>query len=205
MLYHVQNTIPAENRDFIEWRRGRETYAVWVLQVEEQTVLEKYKAARDHLDGYLLKPYTRQPHITLFVCGFLVDETQYNDDFAPAQLQLQMEALEQAAIDPFEIEIGGLNSFASAPYLEVHDPMGCISHLRDVLSRGGREFRTATFTPHLTIGLYGGAFSSEEVVAELAAFPKNPVRWKIEQITLATYQAQEIAGRLTPLYEVIFH
>lgn len=197
MLDQAPATIPTEARDFPEWHHGRETYAVWVLRMEEDAILDKFKSAREHLDGYLLVPYRRQPHITLFVCGFLADTSKYNDDFTHAQLQAQCQALEKANISPFEIEIGGLNSFASAPYLEVHDPYGGIPRLREVLSRGAREFRTAPYTPHLTVGLYADVFPSEEVTRRLAVFSGGRVRWKVEGITLATYKAQEFAGKLS--------
>ena len=204
MLRQYPTTIPAEARDFPEWHHGRETYAVWILQLEDGAISEKFKAARDHLDGYLLKPYRRQPHITLFVCGFLVEKPQYNDDFTHQQLQTQFKTLEKADIGPFEIEIGGINSFASAPYLEVHDLDDGISRLRELLSRGAREFRTAPYTPHLTVGLYSGAYPSEDVMSRMATFLRKPIRWKVNQITLATYQAQEFAGRLHYLQTISF-
>jgi 2'-5' RNA ligase len=204
MLNQHPRTIPAEIRDFPEWHHGRETYAVWILKLEDDFVREKFKSARTHLDGYLIKPYQRQPHITLFVCGFLVQEANYNDDFTHDQLQAQLRTLEKADIGPFEIEIGGLNSFASAPYLEVHDPHGSIPDLREILSRSAREFRTAPYTPHLTVGLYSGAFQSGDVISRMASFSSKPIRWKVEEIVLATYQAQEFAGRLNYLRKIGF-
>jgi len=204
MLVQASNTIAAEIRDFPKWHRGRETYAVWVLRVDGPSLLGKFESAREHLGRYLLEPYQRQPHITLFVCGFLVDAPQYNDDFTPAQLQAQIETAKQTKIQPFEIEVAGLNSFASAPFLEIHDPNNGIHRLREILSHGGREFRTAPYTPHLTIGLYRDAFDSREVTAWLAEFPSSPVRWTVEGMTLATYQAQEVAGPLSYRHEVSF-
>ena len=65
-----------------------------------------------------------------------------------------------------------------------------------MLARGAREFRTATYTPHLTIGLYSAAFPSEAVARRLSEFTGEPVRLKVEQLALATYRAQEIAGPL---------
>ena len=204
MLNQMPTTIPAEIRDFPEWHHGRETYAVWVLRMEEPSILDKFTSAREHLNGYLLEPYRRQPHITLFVCGFLVDTPQYNDDFTSTQLQAQIEVAKQAHIQSFEIEIGGLSSFASAPFLEVYDPNDGITRLRELLARGGREFRTALYTPHLTVGLYASAFDSQEVTEQLAKFPVDPVRWKVEEITLATYRAQEVAGPFAYRHDVSF-
>jgi 2'-5' RNA ligase len=205
MLNQVQTTIPAEIRDFPEWRRGREIYAVWVLRMEEDAILDKFKAAREHLNGYLLEPYHRQPHITLFVCGFLVEEPQYNDDFTRAQLQSQIQALGEADIRPFDIEVGGLGSFASTPFLEVSDSQGGIARLRETLSRGAREFRTAPYTSHLTVGLYADGFPSKQVTERLIAFQANPIKLKVEQIAFATYQAQEIVGPLTYLHSFRLH
>jgi len=177
---------------------------VWVLRMEEEAIQEKFKAAREHLSSYLLEPWRRQPHITLYVCGFLVEAPQYNDDFTQAHLHAQMKALEKADIQPFEIEIGGMNSFASAPFLEVNDPQGCIARLREVLTRGAREFRTTAYSPHLTVGLYAGAFPSEEVLARIAAFSSESIRWPVEQLTLATYRAKKFAGRLTYKHNLSF-
>jgi 2'-5' RNA ligase len=204
MLSQVPVTIPAEIRDFPEWHRGRKTYTVWILPLENEAIRDKFEAAREHLNGYLLEPYQRQPHITLFVCGFLVDAPRYEDDFTQAQLGSQIQALENTRMRPFEIEIGGLNSFASAPFLEVHDPQGGIASLRETLANGAREFRTAPYRPHLTVGLYAGAFASEEVVRRLAEFPVQPIHWKVERIVCATYRAQEIVGRLAYRHKVNF-
>jgi 2'-5' RNA ligase len=197
MLNQSQTTIPAENRDYPEWRRGRETYTTWVLALEDEAIQNRFKAARQHLSGYLLEPYRRQPHITLFVCGFLVEKPRYNDDFTLTELRSQIQALDEASLEPFEIEIGGLCSFASAPFLGVSDPGGHIEHLREILSSGAREFRTAPYTPHLTVGLYSAAFPSKEVTRQLAEFPEKQIRLNVEQIAFASYRAQEIAGPLT--------
>jgi len=202
VLTSIPTTIPAEIRDFPEWHHGRETYAVWVLTLEDDAIYEKFKSARRHLDSYLLEPYRRQPHITLFVCGFLVETPHYNDDFNQSQLLTQLNTLGEANVPSFEIKIGGLNSFASAPFLEVYDPEGGIPILREALSRGAREFRTAPYTPHLTVGLYAGAFPSGEVLNRLAGFSSEPIQWKVTQITLATYRANEFTGILSYKHQI---
>ena len=204
MLASMPTTLPAENRDFPEWHHGRETYTVWILPLESKAVRGKFEAARQHLNGYLLEPYQRQAHITLFVCGFLVDAPHYEDDFTQAQLRSQIQVVESTRMRPFEIEIGGLSSFASAPFLEVRDPQDGIAHLREILATGAREFRTAPYRPHLTVGLYAGAFRSEEVARKMAQFPRNPIRWTVEQIAFASYRAQEIAGMLTYQHKIDF-
>ena len=201
MLHQSLTTIPAEVRDFAEWHHGRRHYAVWVLRCEDNPAIQaKFNAARAHLNGYLLEPYDRQPHITLFVCGFLAASAHYNDDFTLNQVAAQIQALESADNQAFEIEINGLNSFASAPFLEVHDPDGGIARLRNLLSGGAPEFRTAPYRPHLTVGLYASVFPSQDVLARMSAFITEPIRWRVEQVSLATYQASEVVGKLSHRY-----
>jgi hypothetical protein len=84
----------------------------------------------------------------------------------------------------------------------VSDPQDGIARLREILSRGAREFRTAPYTPHLTVGLYAGAFPSEEVAERMRTFPADPIKLKVEYIAFATYRAQEIAGLLTHRHEI---
>jgi hypothetical protein len=38
----------------------------------------------------------------------------------------------------------------------------------------------------------------------MASFSSKPIRWKVEEIVLATYQAQEFAGRLNYLQKIGF-
>ncbi|MCW8929240.1 MAG: 2'-5' RNA ligase family protein [Gammaproteobacteria bacterium] len=201
LFQQAQKTIPSEIRDFPEWHHGRKNYAVWVLLCDDNEALqEKFNAARQHLNSYLLEPYHRQPHITLFVCGFLSDEYRYNDDFTYGQYESQLQVLKEANIEPFEIEVGGMNSFASAPFLEVSDPDEGILRLREILSKGANEFRTTSYRPHLTIGLYAEAFSSEKILKQMEVFVSKPVRLKVKQMALVSYKSHEIAGELSHEY-----
>ncbi len=201
MLKNVPTTIPSEIRDFPEWHHGRETYAVWVLDCDENELIQKkFEDAKAHLSDYLLKPYHRQAHITIFVCGFLVENHQHNDDFTQSEVDSQIQALERAKIKSFEIEIGNLNSFASAPFLAIYDPDEGISQLRNTLTGGAREFHTAAYQPHLTVGLYTDSFPSNEVLTRIGTFTSNPIQLKVKKITLATYQAKDISGKLNSTY-----
>jgi 2'-5' RNA ligase superfamily len=184
-------------RDHSEWHRGRLNYGLWLVELASEEVFEKVAAAREHLSDFLLAPYFRQPHISLFICGFPADAPQFEDDFSTEQLRVQKESLKHADIRPFAVEVGGLNSFASAPYLEVRDLNGGLDRVRAVLSTAAREIGRSTFTPHVTIGLYSAVFPSSEVMKKIAAFQSRPVRAIISKFTFATYEAREIAGALT--------
>lgn len=201
MLADTSVAIQSELRDFPEWHHGREKYVIWLLRCEEnEDIRKRFLSAREHIKEYLLEPYKRQPHITLFVCGFLVKDITYNDDILEEQIESQKEALEKSGIGKFEVEIGRMNSFASAPFLEVEDIENGIFQLRSILSKGAREFRTEPFRPHLTIGLYADQYSSKEILKRMKEYKREKIRWKVERVTLATYKTREVTGQLSYEY-----
>ena len=190
-------TVPTEFRDYGEWHQGRSRYAVWLIDSPCPAVKERAEAAKAHLRRYLIRPYRRAPHISVFICGFLSQTANLDDDYPAACMAGHVTDLKEIGLTAFDIEIGGINSFASAPYLAVRDIEGGIAGIRDRLSSRSTEIRFAPYTPHLTLGLYSGAFDTRQVAAEIAAFPDiQPLRWRVEKLHLATYNALEIAGPL---------
>lgn len=202
MLEQHPTTIPTAPRDHPEWHHGRCSYAVWLVPITNGRIMEHVASAREHLSGLLLEPYLRQPHITVCVCGFLSTDTNYDDDFSEETFRRQVQAVHDAALGPFSIGIGGLNSFASAPYLEVHDRQGQLERMRAALLMNGREIGRSVFVPHVTIGLYADAFPSGVVLQRLASFPTDRFELAIEHLTFAVYQAQEPAGPLIYRQEI---
>ena len=202
MLHRNQQTIPSPIRDYPEWHRGRQDYSVWIIELSGKELSKKVAAAREHLSDLLIKSYERQPHITVYVCGFLVDTPLYDDDYSAGQQERHAQLLRAAAVRPFPVEIGGLSSFASAPFLEVADLEGGLRRVRALLSTTGKEISRSTYTPHITVGLYSGVFPGSVVFERLSYFPKDPCRLTVDRITFATYQAREIGGALTSRHEV---
>jgi 2'-5' RNA ligase len=202
MLHQSQETIPSPVHDHPNWHHGRQDYSVWLIELGGMEVSQKVAAAREHLSPFLLKPYQRQPHITIFVCGFLADTPQYDDDYSAGQLERHAHLLKVSAVKPFTVEIGGLNSFASAPFLEVADPEGGLDRVRSLLLSTGKEIGRSSYTPHITVGLYSGAFPGSMINERISSFPKDPCKLMVDRITLATYQAREMAGALTYRYAV---
>ena len=203
MLERSPLTIPASTGDHAAWHRGRSTYSLWHLGLDQTAVRNRIAAAREHLAPFMFNPYDRQPHITLFVCGFLNNDLLYDDDYSNEQFRLHAAALRHAGIPSFSIELGQLNSFASAPYLEVRDRDRGIEQLRAVLSRSREEVGRSTYTPHLTVGLYGGTFPSAAVMTRISSFPETPIVVNVDRITFATYEARNTAGALTSCYELM--
>lgn len=197
------STIPCELRDYPEWHQGREYYCVWTLPVRDRAVLERLQYAQSHLSPWLHHGYRRQAHITLFVCGFDALEPCRNDDFTVQLRQLQVKALEVMAQAPFELHIGGLDSFASAPYLQVSDPEGVLARLRQRLQCISPEVRQADYVPHLTVGLYQQALSWQRLQARLSTFNQTgPLALQVSELELCRYRARELFGPLARMVSV---
>lgn len=197
MLVQARETVPCQLRDYPEWHRGRKDYAVWLVRLEDSIVKKEVDAARQHLSDLLVTPYPRQPHVTLFVCGFLSKIHRFDDDFHESEAELQAQMLRAARLPKFSLTVGALNSFKSAAFFEIHDPYGGLEKARRIISFTVQEIAREKYTPHVTVGLYSGAFPSKVVLDRLSTFSMAPIHVEIQELTLATYRAQELGGRLS--------
>ncbi|GAB0153766.1 2'-5' RNA ligase family protein [Marinobacterium sp. BA1] len=196
-------TIPCELRDYPEWHYGRQMYCVWTLPVRDRLVLERLQAAQQHLSPWLHQDYRRQAHITLFVCGFDALVQHRDDDFTRQAQQLQCEALEMLAQASFSLQIGGLDSFASAPYLQVSDPEGVLAVLRERLETISSEVRQAEYVPHLTVGLFQQALSWSQLQARISSFNRaESLTLRVSELELSCYRASELFGPLARIASV---
>ena len=121
----------------------------------------------------------------------------------PGSSKSHLHLLREAAGKPFTVEIGGLNSFASAPFLEVADLEGGLDRVRALLLTQEKRLGRSDYTPHITVGLYSGAFPGSVVTERIASFPKAPAKVTVDRITFASYRAREMSGPLTYRYEVV--
>ncbi|MFO7862207.1 MAG: 2'-5' RNA ligase family protein [Desulfosalsimonas sp.] len=198
-----ETTLATKNRDYRQWHKGREKFAVWTVGICNAQVQSRFDAARAWMDPFLFSPYCRQPHVTLLVCGFLTHSPRFSDDYSSQSFRHHLQDLWQARIQPFEICIGGMNSFAAAPFLEVFDTQGGLAQIRRILTNSFCEDRTRAYVPHLTIGLYAGAFNTRDVAEKMAAFQtKDRISCLVDKITLSTYSSFEIAGPLSAEQEI---
>ena len=101
MLHQDQDTIPSPIRDYSEWHLGRRDYSVWLIELDNREVSQKVAAAKEHLSDFLINPYQRQPHITVYVCGFVADTQRYDDDYSAEHLEQHLQVLKAAALGPF--------------------------------------------------------------------------------------------------------
>lgn len=190
-------TLACELRDYPEWHRGRARYGVWTLPVDCPRILTRFERARAQLGNWLHGDYRRQAHVTLFVCGFAAEHAQFDDDFPAARLAAQSTALRKLDIGAFELQIGGLDSFASTPFLTVSDPDQRLEALRAALGMHSEEIRQAPYHAHLTVGLYARAVPGAQMRQRLAAFTdRAPLALPVRELHFSTYAAAELGGPL---------
>ena len=194
------HTLRNERRDFHEWHRGRPHYLLWALDMDAPPLRARVAAAQRALHGLLLEGYVRQPHITLALCGFpatgpLRAEDEFDDDLITAQLA----ALQAMAPPAFELGIGGLESFSSAPFLSVHDSTAALATLRRCLHADGQHPQGG-YVAHVTVGLYAEAWPTAEVARRFRALDDAPhLPCRITRLSLMGYVAADIGGELFTL------
>lgn len=182
--------------DHPQWRRGRERYVLWSIPVDCPVVQARLLAARALLGDWLHPAGERQAHISLFVCGFPSANVQHDDDIALAQLAAQHQALAGLQLPPFELLIGGLDSFSSAAFLQVSGTEH-LPQLRLALSGIAPEVRQAPYIPHLTVGLYRAAASANEWRRRTQPMHELPrLRLPVHELQLVSYAAHEPLGAL---------
>lgn len=201
------------------WHKGRARYAVWVLRVNDPPIAERADRIAASL-GAMASPVPHtQHHITVWVSGFPLPmnaprkadtSTRANplppagqetpgelldDDVDQALLDEQARAVSEASLSPFELLLGGVNSFLTAPFLHVSDPSDGIGRLRAQLGlplqrRGLRELRFAPFVPHLTVAHFAAGVATEDIVPKLEPFRQLPdLRYKVNSLELVDFCA----------------
>jgi 2'-5' RNA ligase len=198
-------TLRNERRDFPEWHLGRPAYVLWALDFDTAAVLPHMRAAQAQLADLLLDGYNRQAHITLSLCGFPSDAPIHADDFGPELIHAQVQAMRQLRLAACEIEIGGLDTFTSVPYIKVCEPSGQLAALRACLVGSAGQGGADDYVPHMTVGLYADAWPMAVVQARLrqCALPL-PVRVPVSGMRLLSYAAAEIGGPLSSLARYAF-
>ena len=192
--YTIQNL----QRDFHAWHLGRSRFAFWALDVDCAAVRVQMQSAQQHLRDYLMPDYLRQPHVTLGISGFLSRDPKHVDDYDVHAFELDVQALINANLKPFEIDIGVLNSFHSAPFYHVSDIAGSnLSRLNNFLHRY-RDDRHGKYVPHVTVGLYAKQIHTSHVMKAIDVFAQNTMtRLLVKRTSLMSYAASEIGGELS--------
>lgn len=195
--FPFSETVVAELRDYPEWHKGRGRYAIWMLPIDCPQVLDYMAEVRAQLAD-LLHPTRRQPHITVFVCGFEQPSGVHDDDFTAAQLQQQVAALETLRYSACTLQVDRPDSFSSAAYLSITDQGGHLDAWRTALATSGAEIRFGPYVPHLTLGLYRQAIDVETLRERLdkIAVPQA-LHLPVDRLEYVTYGSADMFGPLT--------
>lgn len=194
--FPFSETLVAQPRDYPEWHKGRDRYAIWMVPVDCPQVLGYMAEVTEQLAD-LLHPTRRQPHLTVFVCGFEQPSRMQDDDFTALQLQQQMEAMCRLRPSACTLQIGRPDSFSSAAYLSVTDPNGHLETWRGALAGGCAEIRFGPYVPHITLGLYRQKISAQALQERLARVPAPPeLHMPVDRLEYASYSSADMFGRL---------
>ncbi|EPO8810844.1 2'-5' RNA ligase family protein, partial [Acinetobacter baumannii] len=99
--------VPTPIRDYPEWHLGRQNYALWYLEINDQKLVHYLDQLRAHFSEFLVEPNHRQYHVTLFICGFLTHENKvHGDDFSFTEFEQHKKVLKQENFAPFQLKIG---------------------------------------------------------------------------------------------------
>lgn len=189
-------TLVADLRDYPEWHRGRERYGVWILPIVQPELLDYLARAREALSDLLYPSPRRQPHMTVFVCGFHQRRKRADDDFSMGLLRQQLAQLRGHAGVAATLSLGRPDSFASAAFIPVDDKDGRLAHWRSLLGSISDEVRQATYVPHITLGLYRRKVDAQTVRRRLAAIAAPKVGLEATELHYVTYAARDQLGPL---------
>lgn len=191
-------TVPTVQRNYPEWHRGRKKYALWYLEIEDTGLLNYLQYLRHTFSDVLYQPIHRQFHISLFICGFLTDQAnaQQNDDFLCKQLQLQLAHLQQTSISVFRLRVNQIQSFESALMLKIEDPSGKLVDLRHRLAEHTVEIAPLDYCAHITLGVYRDAYRYADIYQRIAAIQQQTFEIEVNHLTFGCYQPHILQGPL---------
>ena len=184
-------TISCKDRDFLEWHNGISHYGFWAVVIDDPNWIELWKAAHTHIKQFIHPCYQRAPHITITACG-LLDQNHFSTE----QLKQQLKVLRETTIPPFNLRIGSLNSFTTAPCLMIEDSTETLKQIRDHLGMISKEDVPVQYQPHITLGFYRDVFNTVVVADHLAGFKYAPIKpMLVTELVFCVYETKEIQGQ----------
>lgn len=189
-------TQACEDRDFSEWHRGCPWCAVWVLRVDTPPLQQWVDTARAAMRPWLLPRYQRQPHVTLAYRGLMAGlQAHAHAVFGRAQWLDDVQRLQAAQLQPFAIQIGGVGSFSTVPYIAVAAQQ--LPQLHGVLLTQVPD-PDWQYVPHVTLGHYAEQRPMQQMMAALQAsgVAAQPLALEVDALWLARYRSEDIAGPL---------
>ena len=198
-----KRTVATRKKNFYEWHKNRLKYYFWAVGVNASSIESRLVEAKEHLSSYLLRKYDRMPHVTIYVCGFMVGNRQLIDDYDDQLFAQHLSVLEKMDLSPFNLNVFGVNSFTTAPFLEVVDSNDNLGVIRNALISVRSEDRHVEYIPHITIGLYSGHFCCREVgdlICGIGSY--DALNIKVNSISLMSYDSRDVGSVLRVEHDV---
>ena len=185
--------------------RCREKGIPSIVRVEDSEYHLIAKSIDLGADGIMLPRTERVEQVTVAYRGLCAGSNAH--DAAPAlhttaefgadQLRADVQALAQAAQPPFTLELQGVGSFTTVPYLAVSQGTQALQTLHEALvsepyTPGWR------YVPHVTVGQYGQQVPLMDAVAQLQAqgIGQSQLVLAVTELALVRYATHDIAGPL---------
>ena len=197
-------TLADGRHDTADWRSHEGDYAVCAIRVPSHAIRAELSPLRHALAA---NPFIRvHPdhflHITLQELGFVCDRPGRPDEITPARLAEFATAaiVPIAETRPFDLTLGGANSFQDAAFLDVHDRGGCgrlHARLFDLaaIPRAPRY----PYLPHVTIAHYTADAPIGNLPALLAQWRDHAfATLRVDQIEIVTLRLDDPYPPLTP-------
>ncbi|RME27584.1 MAG: 2'-5' RNA ligase family protein [Deltaproteobacteria bacterium] len=183
------------------WLRGRSDYLVWVLRVNGPRVGDRVQAAARRLESTIRPVPPADLHVTVWVAGFACDRVRFDDDVDPAVIGRWRSSLADAP--RFRVEVGGINSFTSAPFFDVVDVDGGIAELRRRLGAHHDELRFAPYLPHISVGSYLDSRPVAPLVAALSPLRRlPPLSVAVDAVELCAFDGRVPGAPLRTVHRV---
>lgn len=134
----------------------------------------------------------------MYAAGFPVECALKTDDVSFAEIENQTQILQDLALKPFDIQLGAINSFQGAPFVEVADG-GQMALINQTLSALSGADRDCVFLPHLTLGLYRDAFNPQMLAEKLEQYLVESMTIHCDKLCLLAYDADDLRSPLRVL------
>ena len=100
-------------------------------------------------------------------------------------------AVEALGLSPFDVRIGGWDTFQMVPYLRAEAPE------LQAVARALREDRRRPYVPHVTIGMYAVSAPLSGLAGRAAGWESPSITLPVTRLSLLRYDAADVAGPLT--------